>query len=461
MIVRKLVGTAAVWCAAAVVWCGLAPVAQAQLFTPNAGVVVDANGVLTKQVFADPTGQLWRQRLQAAQAALGADVARRSPLRKISLRRLEAAIDKQKSMDRQPTDEMKYLAGLTRVQYVFFYPETGDIVLAGPAEGWTPDLSGRIVGVHSGQPVVELQDLAAAMRAYPPGRDGGPLIGCSIDPTQEGLVKMQEFLRQIGGYATPADTQHIVNGLRTSLGLQSVRVMGVSPDTHFAQIMVEADYRMKLIGIGLEPPLVDMVTFIERADGAVAQNALFRWYFVPNYECVRTSDDGLAMELVGDGVKLVGEDEVVNAGGQRQAANAARGNRASVAFCTSFTAKYPEIARKTPVYAQLRNVIDLAVAAAWMQQQDLYGKAEWTAGTYLSEDKLAIETHRAPVQVDTAVTSVWKGNRLLTPVAGGVSIQADLALAPDNLLEDERGGVGKARADVSLKDLPADRWWWD
>ena len=37
---------------------------------------------------------------------------------------------------------MQFLAGLTRVRYVFYYPETKDIVLAGPAEGWAADAAG-------------------------------------------------------------------------------------------------------------------------------------------------------------------------------------------------------------------------------------------------------------------------------------------------------------------------------
>ena len=48
----------------------------------------------------------------------------------------------------------------------------------------------------------------------------------------------------------------IAGGLRDALGLQNVRVLGVDPDTHFAHIMIEADYRMKLIGIALEQPAV-------------------------------------------------------------------------------------------------------------------------------------------------------------------------------------------------------------
>ena len=49
------------------------------------------------------------------------------------------------------------------------------------------------------------------------------MIGCSIDATPEGLARMQAFLRSIGTGADPSNpnyTQFIVDGLRTSLGLQ-------------------------------------------------------------------------------------------------------------------------------------------------------------------------------------------------------------------------------------------------
>lgn len=432
---------------------------QAQL-TPGAGVIIDANGVLRTETFQDPTGQLMRERVQAAKSVLAADLAKPSKLRKVSLNRLEKAIEAQHANDRKPTDEMKYLAGLTRIQYVFFYPDSGDIVIAGPAEGYVPDLSGRVVGLNSGRPVLELQDLVAAMRAYAPGQNGGPVVGCSIDPTQEGLQRMQDFLRQHGGQATPNDTQYIVDNLRTSLGLQTVRVLGVNPSTHFAQVLVEADYRMKLIGIGLEPPQIRMTTFIDKADPSSVRNALFRWYFVPDYKCVRVSDDAQAMELVGDGVKLVDEKEVVLENGKRAIA-AGEVNRASLLFTSAFTQKYAELAAKKPVYAQLRNLIDMVVASAYIQQQDYYGKADWQMSTFMSEEKFPIETYRAPVQVDTVVTSVWKGNRLLTPVAGGVTIQPRMALSTENQLDDEKGLTAKAKTDTTLDGLKAGQWWWD
>jgi hypothetical protein len=434
--------------------------AHAQLLTPGAGVVVDANGVLAMRTFPDPTGEMIKARIAQAKQSLSADIQAVSKLRKVSLNRLEKAIEAQAAGDRKPTEEMLKLAGLTRIQYVFYYPDSKDIVIAGPAEGWVNDLSGRTIGINSGRPTMELQDLVAALRTFAPGQKGGSIVGCSIDPTQEGLAKMQDFLRNMGGRATPNDTQYIVDGLRTNLGLQTVRIMGVDPSTHFAQVLVEADYRMKLIGIGLEPPLVKMNTFIDKANAASAVNGLIRWFFVPDYQCLRVAGDGTAMEMVGQAVKLVDENEVVLQGGQRRIA-AGEKSRASTLFTTSFTQKYPEIAAKKPIYAQLRNLIDMTVVAAFIQQQDYYGQAGWQMPTFMSEEKFPIQTYQAPVQVDTVVTSVWKGSRLMTPVAGGVTIQAKQALAKENQLEDEKGAVANAKVEVSLKDLKEGQWWWD
>ena len=43
--------------------------------------------------------------------------------------------------------------------------------------------------------------------------------------------------------------------------MAQIRVFGISPKTHFAMVLVEADYRMKRIAIGVEPPPVRMTTF--------------------------------------------------------------------------------------------------------------------------------------------------------------------------------------------------------
>jgi hypothetical protein len=425
-----------------------------------AGVVIDAQGVLRTQSVAD--AGLDKARRQAVIEALPGDLRKAVPMRKVALSRLEAELAKRIADGRGIPDELTKLAGLTRVHYVFVYPAEddtpGEIVLAGPAEPWFTDAVGRVRGTETGSPTVLLEDLAAALRCFAPGQPQDRLVGCSIDPKPEGLAAMQKFLRQIGRVNPKANVDQIVSGMKEALGTQVVSVQGVSPATHFAQVMVEADYRMKLIGIGLETPPVRMKTWIDLASaGAVAANALQRWYFVPDYQRVRIAEDDLAIELVGEGIKLCSADEVVLPNGQRLGAD--RADKASKTFTETFTRSYAQIAARSPVYAQLRCLVDLAVAAAYLQEHDGYGKAGWAAATLRDEKAYPIETLPAPREAETAINAVWQGNRLLTPIGGGVTMYPRLAMDPPNLLMDEKGEVGKAR--TAAQALPAGVWYWD
>jgi hypothetical protein len=426
-----------------------------------AGVEVNAQGVLERKTFFDPGGAIWRERLAAARASLNRNVMPLSQSRKVSLTRLEQAIV---AHNGAISDEMRYLAGLLRVRYVFYLEDTKDIVVAGPAEGWVADASNHVVGITTNRPVLQLQDLAVALRAFAPGKSATDSIGCSIDPTPEGLSAMQAFLRRVGTTMQPGQQEvfamNVMQGLRESLGMHTVSVHGVSPNTHFAQVLVEADYRMKLIGLRLENPPVRMVAYVDRLQGSHApRNALIRWYFVPEYQCVRVCDDGLGMELVGDGVKLVGEEEMVTAGGERRQA-AGRGNPASQAFVTSFTKNYSTLAERSPVYAELRNLVDLSVAAAFIQKQDYYKKAGWKMEFLGNERSFPVETASAPKQVESTVTSVFRGGRLTTPIAGGVKIEPLMAVKPDNMLPDSKGKVAEVREEVKSAPAPG-QWWWD
>ena len=423
-----------------------------------AGVEIDPQGVL-RVMQQNP--MLNMQRLQAAKQALPRELAQPSKLRKVSLNRLEAQVAK-KLKSKGPLDlDMLALAGLTRLEYVFFYPETGDIVLAGPAEGFGRDSQGRLVGVDSGKPCILLEDLTVAMRAFPPKGDTSNLIRVSIDPTKEGLARMQETLKQIGSTYTPSQIPTIVNALRQSLGMNEVTLDGVPRTTHFAHVLTEADYRMKLIGIGLEAPPVPMTTYIQKLGSSVVpNNALIRWFFVPDYNSVACTEDGHAMQLVGQGLKLIGEDEQVNRDGSRKTRGGSM-NPASKAFTTDFTKKFEAIAAQSPIYGQLRNLVDLSIACAFIQDRKLYDEAGWDQGVFAHEDQFPVETLPAPRQVETAINAVIKGTRLITPIGGGVEIQARKALKSENIQPDEGGEIAKAHDALDLKSLAADQWWWD
>ena len=163
---------------------------QATVQQPTFGVSVDAQGVLaTTELQARELDGFDAGRQKPVLKDRGIDQA--SPNRKVSLRRLLAKIVDRKN--EQPVEEeLLALAGLTRIEYVFFEPETSDVVIAGPAGAWDSDQTGRRFNLESGEPVVQLEDLAVALAATTGAAN--EWFGCSIDPNPASLKKLEDCL---------------------------------------------------------------------------------------------------------------------------------------------------------------------------------------------------------------------------------------------------------------------------
>jgi hypothetical protein len=168
---------------------------------PAGGIKIDAAGVIETLAMPADATELVRAKADAMRAAAKddrANVVRGSAMRMISLTRLEKAIAAKLEKGERLDDAMLNLAGLVRVQYVFLYPDTSDVVIAGPAEGYLADPTGRVIGIETGRAVVQLEDLVVALRAFGPNAKAPAVIGCSIDPTKEGLVSLQKALVEVG-----------------------------------------------------------------------------------------------------------------------------------------------------------------------------------------------------------------------------------------------------------------------
>ncbi|MGO8689651.1 MAG: hypothetical protein ACLQLG_08445, partial [Thermoguttaceae bacterium] len=124
-----------------------------------------------------------------------------------------------------------------------------------------------------------------------------------------------------------------------------------------------------------------------------------------------------------------------------------------------FTAKYSELAERSPVYAQLRNLIDLSIAAAYIRHEGFYGKAEWKMDLFGDEQRFAVETFDMPKQVAPAINAIWRGSRLMTPIGGGVAIEPSRAFANKQPSDDDPA-VGKVRQQGKIV-LAKGQWWWD
>jgi len=164
------------------------------------------------------------------------------------------------------------------------------------------------------------------------------------------------------------------------------------------------------------------------------------------------------MGLEGKSVKLVGADEMVTADGARK--ELVVSDSASKQFTQGFTRNYDRIAGSAPVYAELRNLADMAVVAAFLQETDVYGKLDWELVYFGDESKFSIQTERAPEFVESAVTAVWRGNTLTTPIGGGVEIFAIRALNEENLLSANDATVAEEQK-AEEAELPEEGWWWN
>lgn len=424
------------------------------------GVEIDADGVLKTRV-VDQTGALSKERLRNAKVNLNKDLQEVSELRKVSLVKLEREVAALKAAGKRIPAEMRYLAGLTRITHVFFFPEDNDIVIAGPAEGFFVNGQNRVVGMKSGEATLHLEDLIAALRAFGPDGKKASLISCSIDPTQEGLANFQRTVRQVKAqYQGLHQANDVAIAFRNAIGHQTITITGVSPKTRFAQVLTEADYRMKLYGIGVDRPPVRITSFIDVAKPtSVRKNSLQRWFFQPNYDCVKVNEDRTAMSLEGSGVKLVGEDESVNAAGNRE--RQGKANKATRAFCNSFTRNYEALSRKATLFGELRNMIDMSIAAAFIQKMDMYQRAGWGMDTFGDEDQYSIEIYPEPKKVAPVINAVVKGGKLMTPIGGGVNIQPRVALNSDRVTTDTEGKINGVRDSITMDQLADSQWWWD
>jgi hypothetical protein len=428
---------------------GLVPVVGPSGFV--GGVSIDAAGVVAKSD-VETLGRLRELRLKAL-VPLASELAAASPLRKISLRGIAREIDRLRRTGQPVSDELQNLAGLQRAEFVLVYPERGDIVLAGFAEGWKVDPLGNVVGPSTGRPVLQLDDLIVALRtAKNAATESG--ITCSIDPTPEGSLRLRKLLDARGLPMNDAT----LSRLEETLGPQQITITGVPPASRFACVLVAADFSLKRLGMNHEPaPVEGMPSYLEmlRSPSAPSpRHAMPRFWLAPRYDALLKDADGLAWQLRGSGVKAEAEDGAVKADGT-PIAGRSTGRSPARQWAETMTAKYDALSAAMPVFAELRNCMDLAVVAALLAKEDLPSRASCDLSLLLDESQVAVAEYHVPRTVASQASLVRKGRQWIVAVSGGVEVDSWSVL--------QRVEPHPALALVRGQSQPPaeDRWWWD
>ena len=426
------------------------------------GVYVDTSGLLQRIVRRKDIDHLASLRARAKPVLRQGDVRRRSTMRHVSLTRLEKYVQLRLAAQRKPTAAMQTLAGIERVKYVFVYPESGDIVIVGPAGDWHTDGEGRLISTHSGRPVLRLDDLVVVLRHMM--SDPTKKFGCSITPTQEALARTQTFLA--ASAKRPLRTNERdgwLGQLRSNMGKQDIEVFGIDPRTRVARVLVEADYRMKLVGMGLEEGTLGVTSYLDLVkvppgEAPPSMNVL-RWWFTLGYEAILTTDDHNAFEIRGQGVQVLSENELLAAGGRRVPTGAS--DELNQEFAQSFTTHFDALAAKYPIYAELQNIFDLALVAALIEEHDLPAQVGWHLTCFGDPESYSIKFGPAPQKVETVVNHRIINRRyVLAGVSGGVSVDPSGLVARKSLKVDRYGRLEAERTGVP-KNLGHGAWWWD
>ena len=408
------------------------------------GVSVSTDGVLAMPIARDRA--LAREAYVKAMKPQAEDLKNKVGMRMISLRAIEEALamSTEKNGNDMP-QEILFLAGIQRIEFVFLYPEQNDVVLAGPGEGWKVDENANIVGITTGRPVLRLDDLILALRTTENARNGG--ISVSIDPTEEGRLALDRTLADVKVFS-----EGVANLVEKALGPQKISINGVPKTSHMARTLVASDFKMKRIAMKLEPsPVKGLGSYVDMLKAA-PKNMMPRWWMACDYEPMAKSADGLAWQLRGRGVKVMTEDEVVANG---KVAGSGKTSDAAQKWADTMTAKFDDLSVAEPVFGELRNMMDLCVISALIAKENLLAKANLEIPTLLGGNSTFQPSEwNAPTQVATQCSVTHKARNYIITASGGVDINS-WAIADKT---EEVPAVGETRQKAAPKNAGSLYW---
>jgi len=401
--------------------------------------------------------------IQARKADLNADLARPSTLRLVSLTRLDRELTELLAQGRPVPASMALLAGLTKVEYVFLFPESNEIVIGGPAEGWDYNAQGQAVSRESSVPTLQLEDFVTVFRTF---ARGDADFGCSINTRDQNVQSLQKFVETSlarGPLNAGAGVRSFVNQIQKQLGRQDIVVWGVPADSRVARVIVEADYRMKLIGIDKLDAGKDIPSYFDLLPQDLQKNPApmeaLRWWLTMNYDAVFHSADQSVFQIQGDSVLCQSENQLLTEEGKHQPTGKSEGvNRL---FAENFSRNYAKLAARDPIFADARNVFDLALAAALICKQSDADTPDGPFQSFTAGGLYHPASYAVPKEVDSVVHHrVYNGRDIVVQAAGGVSANSGEILKNSAVVkaDPELDRLGQS---AQRPVLPAGRWWWD
>jgi hypothetical protein len=383
-------------------------------FQSVGGISVDTAGIVraVDDTVLDESVRTMRQAVATADLPAGP-----SAMRHVSLARIVAAVRKAAERGEPLPPDLLLLGGLERVTHLFVVPDAHDILLAGPADRPAVGAGGAPVAQRSGRPLLRLEDFIVALRSIEQSRGGGIL--CSIDPTPEGLARLQEFLSR--QKTMGRDPRAVFRGMEEALGPQVVTVGGVPADSRFARVLVGADHTMKRIGMGHEPSgIKELPSYLSMVRPGGRSSSLPRFWLEAAYEPLARDADELTWRIGDRRMKCLSANDRAGAAGIQRGVGAPDENLD--AWCRAMTEHYDRLTARHPVFAELVNCVDLAVVAALIRSHQLDKRAGCDLGPLLDDRVVALPRYEAATRASTIANGLKKGSNWVLSASGGVLV---------------------------------------
>jgi hypothetical protein len=399
------------------------------------GILIRPDGLIDRAAAALGPQAGARQRRQFAEKTLPESLRTPSGRRSVSLRRLDEELSSLLADSKPLPAELRFLAGLTRIDEICF-DDTGDVVISGPAEGFAPAGGGRVVGVESGRPVLCLEDLLTALRA--------PEIlercGCSIDPDPARLAESQAWLRANATPATLQVAQARMEHMIRLMGRWNVTTFGVPESSRMSLSMVEADYLMKRLAIGVERSGVGgLKTTLQLAKPG--DNMMRRWWFAGDSEYLSCSADRSLWLLSGPRFQLLAQEELMAADGTLLDAENLPGSAEE--FARLFNERREELVKKHVAFADLQNLFDVLVTAGLVRNALEGDRLSWAPQVLTSDDQPATVAYAVPREtLPLLTTRQVPGGPLIGAFSGGVVLRVRGLLREAGVIVREPGRRG-------------------
>jgi hypothetical protein len=245
--------------------------------------------------------------------------------------------------------------------------------------------------------------------------------------------------------------------MQEAVGPQTIKLTGISPESHFAQVLVAADWQMKRLGMGLAAsPVAGLVSYLQLLDDnphVTPRNALPRWWIAYGQKPVERDAEGLGWHLSPPGLEVRTAAARLEVDGQ--VATQDQSDPIAQQWADAMTAHYDELATHEPVFGDLRGCMDLALVAAVLASGDLVTHVGLELPMLLDAKRLQLAPHPAPKTVASQASALRRSRAWVITVSGGVELDVTHAVNAASV----HAAVQKARTIAA--PTQANSWWWD